>query len=128
MSILKLLLAIVVVVAVVLFAIANNHSVTVDLWRVHVDIWLPLLVAGAFLLGLVPTWLWMAASRMRVRRRLRRTEGLLDQRESELAEARVELLRPAAGSHDAAPDPVAAPDIAAGPATDNPAADAGSEG
>lgn len=93
MNIIKLVLAGLVAAAIVLFSMVNNKHVLIDLGMWRIDIWLPLLVFVLFFLGIVPTWVWMAGGRMRLRRKLNRAEDDLAAVEQELAEAKVELLR-----------------------------------
>lgn len=98
MAFLRIFLLVAVLAAFVAFALLNNRNILADLGFVKLDIWQPLLVLVPFLIGVIPTWMWLAASRLRVRRRLRRVESELAVREHELAEARVELLRPPAAN------------------------------
>lgn len=75
------------------------------------DVAVPLVVLGAFLFGLLPVWTISAVQRMLWRRRLRRTEIRLDEVETELEQARIELLRPPAAPRSA---------LEAGPAPSEP--------
>lgn len=76
MPFLRVLFWIVVTVAVVAFAANNQTPVTVNLWSdLRLDTWLPVLVIGAFLLGLLPTLGAYYALRWRYRRRIALLEG-----------------------------------------------------
>ena len=58
MGFLKTLFWIVVAVLVTFFAAENWRDVTVDLWgNLQADVKMPVLLALAFLLGFLPTWL-----------------------------------------------------------------------
>lgn len=97
MQFLKTLFWVAVAVALVLFSSANWEAVTVDLWGgLEIDIKLPLLVLGAFLLGFVPMLLVHRTRMWSMRRRL---DGL--ERQSTLSNTPVP---PPAGSLNA-PDP-----------------------
>lgn len=78
MQFLKTAFWVVVAVAVALFCKANWASVPVKLWGDLVaDIKLPILMALAFLLGAVPFWIALRATRWRLRRRLDASEKAL---------------------------------------------------
>ena len=100
----RTLLIVLVVAALALFAIGNSFFVRVNLGVQQLDIWLPLLVFAAFLIGFLPVWLWLAADRMMLRRRLAKLEAALASTEADLAQARVELLRPPAAGRAPAAD------------------------
>jgi uncharacterized integral membrane protein len=71
MQFLKTLFWVALAVVLVLFASNNWHAVTVELWGgLQADIKLPVLVFGAFLLGLLPTLLLYRARLWSLRRRL----------------------------------------------------------
>ena len=74
MNVIKLVLAGLVAAAIVLFSVMNSRDVLVDLGTLQIEIWLPLLVFLSFLCGILPTWVWMAVSRSRLRRKLARTD------------------------------------------------------
>ena len=70
MQFLKTLFWIILVVALMLFAIANWTMVTINLWGgLQADINLPVLVIGAFLLGFLPPFLLLRARGWAARRR-----------------------------------------------------------
>lgn len=71
MQFLKTLFWVVLAVAAVVFAMRNWTPVTVSLWGgLLVDAKLPVLVYGAFLAGLLPTYGWHRAARWRLQRRI----------------------------------------------------------
>ena len=71
MQFLKTLFWVLVAVVAVLFASWNWHPVTVNLWaNLQADIKLPVLLAVAFLLGWLPTWLIHRARMWNARRRI----------------------------------------------------------
>ena len=97
MQFLRTLFWVVVAIVAAIFAMNNWHTVEVSLWGGLVaDAKLPVLLLGAFLVGLVPTFVVYRTTRWRLRRRL-------DQAERALAEARA----PIAGT--ALPDGPAVP-------------------
>jgi lipopolysaccharide assembly protein A len=58
-----------------LFTYGNWTSVPIRLWNnMILDVNLPLLLLAAVLAGAVPTWVYQAAARWRLRRRLQQTE------------------------------------------------------
>lgn len=65
-------------IVIVVFAVNNWTPVTVNLWDgLRMDTKLPVLVIGAFLLGLLPLWLFHRAMCWRWRRRLDTVERAL---------------------------------------------------
>lgn len=71
MRFLKTLFWIVIAVLVTLFAARNWRDVTIDLWgNLQADIKIPLVLAIAFLIGLLPTWLVFRARLWQVSNRL----------------------------------------------------------
>lgn len=78
MQFLKTLFWIVVTVIAVAFAFKNWTPVTVLLWgNIVVDVKLPILLAVAFLLGMLPMFILHRASRWRLRRKLENAERAL---------------------------------------------------
>ena len=78
MQFLRTLFWVAVAVALVLFASVNWHAVTIALWGgLQIDIKLPVLVLGAFLLGFLPM---LVVHRARMWGMKRRIEGLERQR------------------------------------------------
>lgn len=78
MQFLKTLFWVVLAVAAVIFAMRNWTPATVNLWGgLLVDAKLPVLIYGAFLLGLVPMFLYHRAARWQFRRRLAGQERAL---------------------------------------------------
>ena len=94
MSHIRTALVVLLLVGLVLFSVANNNFVPVDLGFQQFDVWLPLLVMGSFALGFIPVWARLATDRMLLKRKVAKLEASLGQTESELAQAKVELLRP----------------------------------
>jgi uncharacterized integral membrane protein len=94
MNFVRALLLAILVAAITLFAVANSQMLPIDFGFVQLEVWLPLIVLVAFLLGFVPVWARLSADRIVLRRRIRRLEEALATAESALAQARVELLRP----------------------------------
>ena len=75
MQFLKTLFWVAVAVAIVLFSSANWNAVTIDLWGgLEIDIKLPLLIIGAFLLGLLPMLVIHRARMWTLRRRIENME------------------------------------------------------
>lgn len=75
MQFLKTLLWVLVAVIIALFASRNWAPVTISLWGdIQADIKIPVLLAAAFLLGLVPTWIVMRTKVWTIRRRLEALE------------------------------------------------------
>jgi len=71
MQFLKTLFWVILAVAMVLFAHANWHAVTVNLWGgLQADVKLPVLAIGAFLLGFLPTLLIYRGRLWALKRRL----------------------------------------------------------
>jgi lipopolysaccharide assembly protein A len=67
-----------IAIVIVVFAVNNWTPVTVNLWDgLRMDTKLPVLVIGAFLLGLLPLWLFHRAMCWRWRRRLDTVERAL---------------------------------------------------
>ncbi len=85
MSFLRTAFWVVVAVALALFtkanwAVAPTYSgyIPVKLWGdIILETRLPLLILAAFLLGLVPTWLWARATRWQMQRKLASAERSL---------------------------------------------------
>ncbi len=89
-------LIVVLVAALTLFAVGNSFFVRVNFGFRQFDVWLPLLLFAAFVIGFLPVWAWLATDRMLLRRKAARLEANLARAEADLAQARVELLRPPA--------------------------------
>jgi putative membrane protein len=82
MQFLRTLFWVVLAVVAVIFAVNNWSQVTINLWGgLQADAKLPVLLLGAFLIGLVPMYLLHRATRWSLRRRL-------DSAERSLAELR----------------------------------------
>ncbi|MCJ8157635.1 lipopolysaccharide assembly protein LapA domain-containing protein [Sphingomonas sp. LaA6.9] len=78
MQFLRTIFWVILAVTAVIFAVANWTSVTINLWGdIQVDSKLPVLLFGAFLLGLVPTLILHRATRWRLKRKLDSTERAL---------------------------------------------------
>ena len=78
MQFLKTLFWVVLAVAAVVFAMRNWTPVSVALWGgLLIDAKLPVLIYGAFLLGLLPAYAWHRAARWRLRRRIESHERAL---------------------------------------------------
>ena len=78
MQFLKTLFWIMLTVIAVAFAFKNWTPVTILLWgNIVVDVKLPILMFGAFLIGLLPTYIFHRAIRWRLRRRLENMERSL---------------------------------------------------
>lgn len=105
MSHIRTALVVLLLVGLVLFSVANNNFVRVDLGFQQFDVSLPLLVMGSFALGFIPVWARLATDRMLLKRKVAKLEASLGQTESELAQAKVELLRPPAAQAVPTPAP-----------------------
>ena len=78
MSIVRTILWVLLAVVLVLFGVTNWQPVEVLIWQsLILETKLPALVIGAFLLGLVPTWLVHRVSLWRHRRRIATLESSL---------------------------------------------------
>lgn len=85
MSFLRTAFWVIIAVALALFAKANwavaptySGYVPVKLWDdIILETRLPVLILGAFLLGLIPTWLWARAMKWQMKRKLASTERAL---------------------------------------------------
>lgn len=78
MQFIKTALWVILAVALALFCKANWISVPIKLWGDTVaDTKLPVLVVSAFLLGLLPMWVFARIARWRIRRRLDSAEQAL---------------------------------------------------
>ncbi len=76
MQVIKTVLWVLLVAALVLFCYDNWRDVEVRLGSGYViDTKLPALMAVSFLIGLLPTWLFSAAGRWRLRRRINTLEN-----------------------------------------------------
>jgi uncharacterized integral membrane protein len=114
MTTIRTILVALLVLGLTLFSFANNVFVPVDLGFRAFDIWLPLLVLASFALGFLPVWLRLSADRLLLKRKVAKLEETLGRTETDLAQARVELLRPAGSP---APQPQAMPQPAPPPGT-----------
>ncbi|TVV72811.1 lipopolysaccharide assembly protein LapA domain-containing protein [Sphingomonas solaris] len=75
MQFLRTLFSVMVAVVAVIFSIRNWTTVTIHLWGgIDADVKLPVMLAIAFLIGLVPTFILHRATRWRLRRRLETAE------------------------------------------------------
>ncbi|WP_380878988.1 hypothetical protein ACFB49_19710 [Sphingomonas sp. DBB INV C78] len=82
MQFLRTLFWVVIAVIAVIFATRNWNTVTINLWGgLQADVKLPVLIFGAFLVGLLPPWILHRTTRWTLRRRI-------DSAERALAEAR----------------------------------------
>ncbi len=78
MQFLKTLFWVLIAVGAMLFAFNNWNIVTVNLWDgLQLDTRLPILLIGAFLIGLLPTMLLHRATRWSMRRKLSTMERAL---------------------------------------------------
>ncbi len=109
MQFLKTLLWVVVAVLLVLFGSANWKAVTVQLWGgLQVDIKLPILVLGSFLLGVLPTLVVHRARLWSLKRRLEALERPAANTPAAVARpAAAAPAAPAAPAADAAGDRIA---------------------
>ena len=107
MNTIRAILIALLVAGLTLFSVANSIFVPVDLGFQQFNVWLPLLVLLAFALGFIPVWARLSTDRMLLRRKVTKLESNLGQTETELAQAKVELLRPPAkgGATYPAPPP-----------------------
>ncbi len=87
MQFLRTIFWVVLAVLGVLFATTNWKPVTINLWNgVVVDTYLPVLMLGTFLLGLVPMLILYRATKWRMNRRLESTtRALVETRPSEFS-------------------------------------------
>jgi hypothetical protein len=78
MKLLRSIFWLLVVALLVAFSMSNWYAVKVTIWaNLVVDAKLPALVIGAYLLGMVPTWLIYRATRWRLSRRITTLENAL---------------------------------------------------
>lgn len=94
MNFVRGLLIALLVAGLTLFAVANNQMLPLDFGFIQLEVWLPLLLLVAFLIGCLPVWITLAADRMALRRKVRKLEAALAESEAALSQAKVELLRP----------------------------------
>ncbi|MGL6044477.1 MAG: hypothetical protein ACRC1J_11185 [Sandaracinobacteroides sp.] len=94
MTTIRTILLVLLIVALTLFSVVNNRFVFVNFGFQEFRIWLPLLVVASFALGFLPVWLRLSADRLILKRKLAKLEASLGHTETELAQAKVELLRP----------------------------------
>ena len=112
MQFLRTLFWVVIAVAAVVFATRNWNTVTINLWGgLQADVKLPVLVFGAFLVGLLPPWILHRATRWRLRRRLESAERALSEARGYDAGAAVPgpAATPAPRIIEATPDPIPVP-------------------
>ena len=84
MQFLKTLFWIMLTVIAVAFAFKNWTPVTILLWgNIVVDVKLPILMFAAFLIGLLPTYIFHRTIRWRLRRRLENMERTLGEARGE---------------------------------------------
>jgi uncharacterized integral membrane protein len=105
MNSIRTAMIVLLMVGLTLFSVANNRFVAVNLGFREFDVWVPLLVLASFALGFLPVWLRLSADRMLLRRKVAKLEASLGSTETELAQAKVELLRPPASVPTPAPPP-----------------------
>ena len=78
MQIIRTSLTVLALVVLVVFSYLNWITVTVTVWSdLKLDTKLPVLIAIAYLAGLVPMWLWAKASGWHHRRRISHLENAL---------------------------------------------------
>ncbi|RJF93038.1 DUF1049 domain-containing protein [Sphingomonas cavernae] len=78
MQFLRTIFWVILAVTAVIFAVGNWTAVTINLWGdIQVDSKLPVLLFGAFLLGLLPTLILHRATRWSLKRKLDSTERAL---------------------------------------------------
>jgi putative membrane protein len=78
MQFLRTLFWVVVAVIAVIFSVRNWTPVTIHLWGgIDADVKLPVMLAAAFALGLVPMFIVYRATRWRLKRRLETVERAL---------------------------------------------------
>ena len=109
MNIIRGILLALLLIGLTLFCVANSQFVPIDLGFQQFDIWLPLLVLVAFVLGFVPVYLWLGTDRMLLKRKIAKLEQGAARLEGELSQARVELLRPVAPQPQTVPQPAPPP-------------------
>jgi uncharacterized integral membrane protein len=95
------------------FVLTNDQRVTVNLWGIQREMALALPIIFAFLIGFLPMWAKALTERTLLKRKLTKLEATLGRTETDLAQARTELLRPPA----AAPQPQTIPQPAPPPGT-----------
>jgi hypothetical protein len=76
MQIIRTIVWVVLLLALLLFSFNNWNPVDIKIWEnLVLETKLPLLVVGAFLLGLAPMWLRLKADRWRMNRRINTLEN-----------------------------------------------------
>lgn len=106
MGILRTIIWVFLTIVLVVFAMANWIPVTVRIWPGQdLETKLPMLIFIAFLIGSIPTWIALRATRWTLNRRL-------DNSERQLADMRAMANRPS--------DPAPAPNPASPPVNDIP--------
>ena len=95
MQFLRTIFWVLLAVALVIFAFGNWTTVTVVLWGgLRLDIKLPVLVIGAFLIGLIPSFLLYRTTRWRMGKKLATTERALNEARAPATPVVVEEPRP----------------------------------
>lgn len=106
MGIVRTIIWVLLTAVLAVFTVVNWDPITVKIWPGQVlDTKLPVLIVASFLIGFVPTWFALRASRWQLKRRL-------DHSDRQLADLRAMANRPA--------EPIAAPTPAATPVNDIP--------
>jgi uncharacterized integral membrane protein len=99
MTRIRIILAALLAVGLTVLAVLNWQTVTLSLGGgTSVDIKLPLFVAGLLALVAVPMWLLGLTRRALLERKIEKLSQQLERAEAELAQARIELLRPPAAN------------------------------
>lgn len=89
MAIIRTIIWVALTTILVIFSMANWNPITVSIWPGQVlDTKLPLVILVAFLIGSIPMWIALRASRWSLKRRL-------DSSERQLADLRAMANRPA---------------------------------
>jgi len=76
MPFVKALIWVAFAIILVIFAVNNWVPVTIALWGdLLLDTKLPVLIIGAFLIGWLPTWLWLRGNKWRMGRQMQRMQS-----------------------------------------------------
>ncbi|WP_199554458.1 LapA family protein [Sandaracinobacteroides hominis] len=105
MNMFKTVLLVVLATVLTLFCVSNNSFVPVNMGFQLFNVWLPLLVLVSFALGFIPVWAWLSTDRLMLRRKVAKLEATLGRTETDLEQAKVELLRPPAPQPQVVPQP-----------------------
>jgi uncharacterized integral membrane protein len=106
MTSIRIILVALLAVGLTVLAVLNWQTVTLSLGGgTEVDIKLPIFVAGLLAIIALPMWIFGFTRRKLLERKIEKLKAQLENAESDLAQARIELLRPPSANPAAQPTP-----------------------